>query len=458
LNPRRNFITAVQAMNLELPNPIESPEQLRAHLAAALPQYSVTSRGGVPIVGMGSVTGVIVKPVGPKTVKLIWGYPSMVAQVLLMLGTVATGILPGLIVIGIMWLVIKGDVARIDQDIATALTSGAPPPSTATTRTSSFVPPKPGASLLIAASACAWFALRSGSDALRYLESGSLEPIFAVPALCWLGLASASAMVYSAERSAHAAHLQSGGTAAPRPPGKGALLGAVSALGLALVGALVIVRYASGLSGSGGPLGPLTWLLIAIALFMAHGRNAQSDGAPAAPNAAMVPLGLVFLWFSYRSIAPILGMGIPDDMGAYEPGPMKLSALAWMLLAIAVFMRFAERKRAAAGSAPSAAPSAAVATTAPPIASPAMPAPVFAPAAVPSPAPTHPAPTHPAPTHPAPTNQPWAGYPPGTPILVSPGDGQRYPSVVLAAANGHYQCTMPNGQTYWFPAHQVATH
>ena len=52
--------------------------------------------------------------------------------------------------------------------------------------------------------------------------------------------------------------------------------------------------------------------------------------------------------------------------------------------------------------------------------------------------------------------QPQQGFAPGMQVFVAPGDGQRYPATVVSAANGQYQCMMPNGQPYWFPAQNVS--
>jgi len=48
------------------------------------------------------------------------------------------------------------------------------------------------------------------------------------------------------------------------------------------------------------------------------------------------------------------------------------------------------------------------------------------------------------------------GFAPGMQVFVAPGDGQRYPATIMSAANGQYQCMMPNGQPYWFPAQSVS--
>ena len=44
----------------------------------------------------------------------------------------------------------------------------------------------------------------------------------------------------------------------------------------------------------------------------------------------------------------------------------------------------------------------------------------------------------------------------GMQVMVSPGDGQRYPATIVQASQGQYLCQMPNGQPYWFPAPQVS--
>lgn len=44
----------------------------------------------------------------------------------------------------------------------------------------------------------------------------------------------------------------------------------------------------------------------------------------------------------------------------------------------------------------------------------------------------------------------------GMTVMVSPGDGQRYPATIVQAGQGQYLCQMPNGQPYWFPAQQVS--
>lgn len=47
------------------------------------------------------------------------------------------------------------------------------------------------------------------------------------------------------------------------------------------------------------------------------------------------------------------------------------------------------------------------------------------------------------------------GFPPGARVLVVAQDGNRYPATIAQAAQGQYLCTMPDGQSYWFPQQSV---
>jgi hypothetical protein len=47
------------------------------------------------------------------------------------------------------------------------------------------------------------------------------------------------------------------------------------------------------------------------------------------------------------------------------------------------------------------------------------------------------------------------GFAPGMRVLVVGQDGNRYPATVAQAGNGQYLCTMPDGQSYWFPMQSV---
>ena len=48
------------------------------------------------------------------------------------------------------------------------------------------------------------------------------------------------------------------------------------------------------------------------------------------------------------------------------------------------------------------------------------------------------------------------GFAAGTRVLVTAQDGQRYPATIAQAAQGQYLCTMPDGNSYWFPQQNVA--
>jgi len=48
------------------------------------------------------------------------------------------------------------------------------------------------------------------------------------------------------------------------------------------------------------------------------------------------------------------------------------------------------------------------------------------------------------------------GFPPGSRVMVTGTDGNRYPATIAQFQNGQYYCTMQNGQSYWFPAQSVA--
>ena len=51
----------------------------------------------------------------------------MAVQILLTLSIFLSGILPGLVVFLIVWLSVKSNVQKVEQDIIAALTSGAAP-------------------------------------------------------------------------------------------------------------------------------------------------------------------------------------------------------------------------------------------------------------------------------------------------------------------------------------------
>src|SRR5262245_48541469 len=113
-------------MRIQTPQANLPPDQLAAMLRQAFPRYSVSMRGGVPIVGDGLATGVMLKADGPGFLKTGWAFPSVGAQLLVTL-TILAGLLPGLTLFLIVWLSTKGGVARLEQEIATVLQGGPSP-------------------------------------------------------------------------------------------------------------------------------------------------------------------------------------------------------------------------------------------------------------------------------------------------------------------------------------------
>jgi hypothetical protein len=118
-------------MRVQLAYPQATPQQIEAHFRSVFPRYSVVSRAGSVIVGDGAATGVLLKRSGTSDVTLVWAFPSMAVQMILTLAIVLTGILPGLILFGITWMVVSSGVARLKQEVATVLQGGAPPAQTA---------------------------------------------------------------------------------------------------------------------------------------------------------------------------------------------------------------------------------------------------------------------------------------------------------------------------------------
>lgn len=115
--------TTVQS-TVQLPD----AQQLATQLRPAFPNYKIAARGRkVVVIGTGSATGVGIAIRGPHQAKLNWQFPSLGVQMLLTVGIVFTGILPGLIAFLIVWLVVKDDVKRIEQEVTTVLQNAAPP-------------------------------------------------------------------------------------------------------------------------------------------------------------------------------------------------------------------------------------------------------------------------------------------------------------------------------------------
>jgi len=112
-------------MRVQIAQPTASAQELQAFFGSTLPQHEHFSRGGHAVVGAGLVTGVVVKQAGPHAVELGWEIPNIGVK-LLMVFSIFAGILPGLLLWGLVWMVISSDVERLKQEIAQALTNGAP--------------------------------------------------------------------------------------------------------------------------------------------------------------------------------------------------------------------------------------------------------------------------------------------------------------------------------------------
>ncbi len=117
---------AKDAMEVSSQMPLDNPQQVVQWLQSMMPGYTYTVRGSYVTVGAGSATGVLIRSAGPGRAKLIWAFPSMAVQLILTLAIVFSGILPGLLAFGIVWLVVSGDVNRMRNDIAQALMGQAP--------------------------------------------------------------------------------------------------------------------------------------------------------------------------------------------------------------------------------------------------------------------------------------------------------------------------------------------
>ena len=108
--------------------PLDNPQMLQQWLMQVLPGYTYTVRGSFVVVGKGSATGVLIRPNGPGRAKLQWAFPSMGVQMVLTLSIVLTGILPGLILFGIVWAAVSGNVGAMKNQIAQVLAQGAGAP------------------------------------------------------------------------------------------------------------------------------------------------------------------------------------------------------------------------------------------------------------------------------------------------------------------------------------------
>lgn len=332
-------------MRIQTPQASLPAEQLAAMLRQAFPRYTVTVRAGVPIVGDGLATGVMLKPDGPGFFKTAWAFPSVVTQMLVMLSILA-GLLPGLTLFLIVWLATKGGVARLEQEVATVLTGGPSPQlAAAPPGAGSAAPAQPTIFPLLAAGACFTFALAWMIGLVAFtarLHAGALNGLF------WIALGVAALLVHFDEKRAYDTHVQSGGRAPAPAPGPGAIIGGIAAvlMGLsALVGVfsfpVLDVWILHSLASAA------VWIGAGVVLFMSHVARAN-NAPPAKPNPATPVAGVVFAVFGL--IASIDAIIFATERYATVVGVALglLRGLAWFALAAAVLGRFVARNKAAA--------------------------------------------------------------------------------------------------------------
>jgi hypothetical protein len=108
-------------MKVQTSFPLTNAQQVLGYVQQQLPNYKCFVRQNFVVVGNGSATGVLIRPEGANGAKLIWAFPSMGVQLLLTLSIVLSGILPGLILFGIVWLSVKSGVEQIRKDVAGVL-------------------------------------------------------------------------------------------------------------------------------------------------------------------------------------------------------------------------------------------------------------------------------------------------------------------------------------------------
>ena len=96
-------------------------DNIHQWLSRALPQYSYSAQ---LVVGSGIATGVRVFSQTPGIVTLRWAIPSRTVRILLTLAVISTAIVPGLVMLSILWLSVARDVERMKGEIATVLARG----------------------------------------------------------------------------------------------------------------------------------------------------------------------------------------------------------------------------------------------------------------------------------------------------------------------------------------------
>ncbi len=111
-------------MDIATVQPLMGIPHLQQVLQSTLPQYGFVIRGNSLVVSNGLCTGLQLKLAAPTVVRTGFVIPNMAVQLLWTLTMVLTGILPGLLLYGIIYLVVKGELARMEQNIQTIMRGG----------------------------------------------------------------------------------------------------------------------------------------------------------------------------------------------------------------------------------------------------------------------------------------------------------------------------------------------
>lgn len=141
-------------MDIATIQPVQGLPHLQQILRNTLPHYRVEMTAAGLVLSDGVCTGLQLKLGSPQTVKTSWIIPNVGVRLLWGLTTVLTGILPGLVIYGIIYLAVKEGVAKVERDVSTILRGGtvAPPVSAGPGGPATPVRPRaPGGALLVAA-------------------------------------------------------------------------------------------------------------------------------------------------------------------------------------------------------------------------------------------------------------------------------------------------------------------
>ena len=108
-------------------HPIYNLQQVQTGLQTCLPHYNCEVRHNkMVMVAKNPWTGVALKVTGPNSVSMGWGIPSTGLLIFMTIFMVLTGIIPGLILFGLMYLVAKGAVKSMQQEVASVLAGSVP--------------------------------------------------------------------------------------------------------------------------------------------------------------------------------------------------------------------------------------------------------------------------------------------------------------------------------------------